>query len=101
MTAAAKTIGANLHAARTGAGLTMRALAGQVGVSPSAIHYWETAVRGIPAVKLVALAGALGVSVGRLLGLEPGEVTSAIALRRGGESAEQAFGVRADAGVGR
>jgi transcriptional regulator with XRE-family HTH domain len=63
----AKTIGANITAARTAADLSMRELARALGVSQSSVHYWETAVRDITAVRLAAVAAALGVTVEQLL----------------------------------
>lgn len=64
----AKTIGANLLAARLGAGLSQRAVAERVGVSCAAVSNWERASGEISAANLLAVSDALGVPLLWLLG---------------------------------
>lgn len=78
-------IGLNIKAARKHAGLTVEQLADAVGVAHSMVHYWETGVREITAIKLEKVADALGASMLDLLGrcssaADSGELT-------GGEAA--------------
>lgn len=72
MTALAKTIAANLHAARIGAGLSQRAVADRVGASCAAVSNWERATGEISAANLLAVSDALGVPLLWLLGREGG-----------------------------
>lgn len=60
-----------LVALRQAAGLTQVQLAGQLGVAPSVIAFWE--LKGTPprGEVLPGLAKAFGVSVDELLGVEP------------------------------
>lgn len=61
------TFGAYLRAARTDAGLSLRALAARVGVSAPYLHDVEAGRRGPVAVaRWPALAKALGVTEGRI-----------------------------------
>jgi len=64
-------VGDNLRALREAAGLSQRELAYLTGVSHAAVNRWERGVRTPDANRLVAVARALGVSVGRLVGESP------------------------------
>ena len=64
-------IGARIRDARTAARLSQQALADATGIPRGAITDIETGKRNITATELVALAKALSVSVGWIVGEEP------------------------------
>ncbi len=63
----AATLGDRLAAAREAAGLTQRALAGQLGVKADTLDAWENDRKEPRANRLQMLTGLLGVSLGWLL----------------------------------
>lgn len=66
-TAPCASLGARIRSAREAAGLTQEALAGKVGVSQTAVSYWEAGKRDCGIGDLLALASALGVPAASLL----------------------------------
>jgi transcriptional regulator with XRE-family HTH domain len=56
-----ETLGARLRELRTGAGVTLRALAGRLGISPSAVSQIERGVMRPSVSRLIAYVGAIGV----------------------------------------
>lgn len=60
-------VGAVVRAAREKAGLTQSALAAKVGVTQTAVSYWEAAKRDIGIADLERIADALGVRAASLL----------------------------------
>jgi DNA-binding XRE family transcriptional regulator/quercetin dioxygenase-like cupin family protein len=75
--AAHKEIGARLRAERKSKGLTLRALAEEVGVSPSAISQIETGRSKASVNTLYALVERLGVSLDSLFSGQPGHAPAA------------------------
>jgi transcriptional regulator with XRE-family HTH domain len=57
----AETLGARLRELRTDAGVTLRALAGRLGISPSAVSQIERGVMRPSVSRLIAYVGAIGV----------------------------------------
>lgn len=60
-------LGARIRSARESAGLTQEALAGKLGVTQTAVSYWEAGKRDPGIGDLTALAEALGVTAASLL----------------------------------
>jgi transcriptional regulator with XRE-family HTH domain len=56
-----ESLGARLRELRTGAGLSLRALAAQLGISPSAVSQIERGVMRPSVSRLIAYVGAIGV----------------------------------------
>jgi transcriptional regulator with XRE-family HTH domain len=56
-----ETLGARLRELRTGAGVSLRALAGRLGISPSAVSQIERGVMRPSVSRLIAYVGAIGV----------------------------------------
>ena len=63
-----RTIGENIRYYRKRAGLTEKELAREVGCSVAAISTWERDLHDPPALAVVSLCEALGVTPGELLG---------------------------------
>jgi transcriptional regulator with XRE-family HTH domain len=57
----AESLGARLRELRTGAGVSLRALAGRLGISPSAVSQIERGVMRPSVSRLIAYVGAIGV----------------------------------------
>src|SRR6201994_1676935 len=57
----AESLGARLRELRTGAGVSLRALAGRLGISPSAVSQIERGVMRPSVTRLIAYVGAIGV----------------------------------------
>jgi AcrR family transcriptional regulator/DNA-binding XRE family transcriptional regulator len=66
-TALQRDIGTRVRASRVAAGLTLRRLAGELGVSAATLSAVETGRTGLTAVRLAEVAFVLGVPVGSLL----------------------------------
>src|ERR1700742_3742738 len=56
-----ESLGARLRELRTGAGVSLRALAGRLGISPSAVSQMERGVMRPSVSRLIAYVGAIGV----------------------------------------
>lgn len=69
--------GARVRAARERAGLTQEELAAQVGVTQTAVSYWEAGKRGLDLFDLLRVAGAVGVPAAALLP-SPSPATAAV-----------------------
>jgi transcriptional regulator with XRE-family HTH domain len=63
-----RTIGENIRYYRKRAGLMQKELAREVGCSVAAISTWERDLHDPPALAVVSLCEALGVTPGELLG---------------------------------
>jgi len=82
------TMGDRLRRARTARGLSLRAVAKRLGVSPSLISQVETG-RAMPSVNtLYALANELGVSLDELLFVDAAPATEAVAGGAGPETSD-------------
>lgn len=60
-------VGARLRAAREAAGLSLQAVAEEIGSSAQRVGGWERGVRGIPVHVLAEVAAVIGVSMPVLL----------------------------------
>lgn len=63
-----RTIGENIRYYRKRAGLMQKELAREVGCSIAAISTWERDLHDLPALAVISLCEALGVTPGELLG---------------------------------
>ena len=79
----ALTVAGHIREARAAAGLSRVELAARVGVTARTVTAWEQGTRTPPLEGLVAVAGALGVPAGVLLGdEEPGVAEGVTRLAR-------------------
>jgi transcriptional regulator with XRE-family HTH domain len=86
-------LGARLRELRAGSGVSLRALAGRLGISPSAVSQIERGVMRPSVSRLIAYVGAVGVPLSAVFetGLEKAPEGSA-----GARAAEYAAGARDD-----
>jgi transcriptional regulator with XRE-family HTH domain len=85
-----ESLGARLRELRTGAGVSLRALAGRLGISPSAVSQIERGVMRPSVSRLIAYVGAIGVPLSAVFeaGAEkPAEGRYQFAIRRAWEVA--------------
>jgi len=85
-----ESLGARLRELRTGAGVSLRALAGRLGISPSAVSQIERGVMRPSVSRLIAYVGAIGVPLSAVFetGIEkPAEGQYQFAIRRAWEVA--------------
>jgi len=77
-----ESLGARLRELRTGAGVSLRALAGRLGISPSAVSQIERGVMRPSVSRLIAYVGAIGVPLSAVFetGIEKAPEGSAGAL---------------------
>jgi transcriptional regulator with XRE-family HTH domain len=80
-----ESLGARLRELRTGAGISLRALAGRLGISPSAVSQIERGVMRPSVSRLIAYVGAIGVPLSAVFetGLEKAAEGSAGAAQTG------------------
>lgn len=87
-----ESLGARLRELRTGAGVSLRALAAKLGISPSAVSQIERGVMRPSVSRLIAYVGAIGVPLSAVFetGIEKAAVGSATS--RAAEYGDQAAG---------
>ena len=66
-----------LRELRVAKGLSQRAVADQIGVTPGMVALWEMGMRNLSLRNLIALADLLGCTTDQILGREPPGRTSA------------------------
>jgi transcriptional regulator with XRE-family HTH domain len=87
-----ESLGARLRELRTGAGVSLRALAGRLGISPSAVSQIERGVMRPSVSRLIAYVGAIGVPLSAVFeaGVEKAPEGSAAARARDAAGAGEA-----------
>jgi transcriptional regulator with XRE-family HTH domain len=86
-----ESLGARLRELRTGAGVSLRALAAKLGISPSAVSQIERGVMRPSVSRLIAYVGAIGVPLSAVF--ETG-IEKAAEERAGGDAGQFRFAIR-------
>jgi transcriptional regulator with XRE-family HTH domain len=91
-----ESLGARLRELRTGAGVSLRALAGRLGISPSAVSQIERGVMRPSVSRLIAYVGAIGVPLSAVFetGIEKAPEGSAGARAAAAPGGQFEFAIR-------